>query len=402
MDAINTASIIGSKLCRNAIWADGRCTWMSPTDTYITPGQAQREYLPLDYDLYAGCAGVGAFLSSLYKVTGDDIFKLHAEGALRNSMALLKKSRHASQGFFTGKAGVAAMLIKVGMELSSEEFIDGSAEILKTLTIPDNNTLTDVISGAAGTILGLAHLKTDLNVEINDNYLKELGSFLLMSAKTENNGISWKTAVNQKHNLTGFAHGAAGIATALLKLYELYGNNDFLRGALDGVAYENALFSPQQQNWPDLRNISDEDFYRGKFNYNNAWCHGAPGIGLSRLNFYKILGSDEFLNDIKAAADTTVSGLNNLPNYSLCHGIAGNICFLMEANKILKNASISSLVKNTCNNLHDEYLQHHLPLPSGLNDMSETPGLMLGLAGTGYFLLKCEDLLKEKQSLHLV
>jgi len=277
------------------------------------------------------------------------------------------------------------------MELNNEEFIENGIGMLKTLTIPDKDILTDIISGAAGIILGLGYLKSELDIEVNDDYLESLGDFLISRAQRENNGISWKTAEKQKYNLTGLAHGAAGIAMALLKLYELYGENRFLQAALDAIGYENSLYAPQFQNWPDLRNVTDEDFRIRKFKYSNAWCHGAPGIGLSRLYFYRVLDSQFFLDDLKAAVATTIAGLNSLPNYSICHGIAGNLDFLMEANQIINDPAIDDMVTNACERLNAGYLQHHLPITSGLNDNAETPGLMLGLAGTGYFLLRCAD-----------
>lgn len=402
MDYIEPAGIIGSRLCRNAIWADDRCNWMAPFDNYINSKQPQREYRPLDYDLYAGCAGVGGFLSSLYVATNDKVFKEHALGALKNSFALFKKSRIVSQGFFSGQSGVATMLIKSGVELGDNELIENGVSLLTNLSVPDNHFLTDIISGAAGTIMALAYLKNEFNISVDDSLLKALGDFLLETAKKENFGLSWPSMPNQKYNLTGLAHGAAGIVAALLKLYEIYNDDAFLQAALDGIAFENAYCSPQYQNWPDFRNVSDEDFYRGKFNYSNAWCHGAPGIGLSRLYFFNILRTTETLADLKLAVAGTLAGINTANNHSMCHGLAGNLDFLLEANKVLNMPVIDETIANISRNLVTDYLRHHLPLPSGLNDRAEVPGFMMGLAGTGYFMLRCADPGKVKSLLLLV
>ncbi|MGZ3901841.1 MAG: lanthionine synthetase LanC family protein [Bacteroidia bacterium] len=395
MDFIEQATSIGSKLCRNAIWSGGRCTWMAPFDNFKNPQKPEREYRPLDYDFYAGCSGIGVFLSSLYTVTNDAVFKTHAEGALANSVALLKKTGNVPDGLFSGTSGVAVAVIKSGLELNNPSLTIQGIDLLKTLKpVPVDNTQTDLISGAAGTILALCYLKTELDTPINDAYVKDLGYYLVRSAKTERTGLSWKTAKNQSYNLTGLAHGTAGIASSLLKLYEIYGDDVFLQTALGAVTYENSFYSPLKQNWPDLRNISERNFNNRNFNYSNSWCHGAPGIGLSRLYFYQMLGTECFLTDIKAAVSNTINNINHIQNYSLCHGLAGNIDFLLTANQVINETKADELVNRFCNILYAEHIKDHLPVPSGLNDGAETPGLMLGLAGTGYFLLRCAEPLR--------
>lgn len=50
--------------------------------------------------------------------------------------------------------------------------------------------------------------------------------------------------------LAGFSHGAAGIALALLRLHASRPEPAFLQAARDGVAFERAVFSPEERNWP--------------------------------------------------------------------------------------------------------------------------------------------------------
>ena len=79
--------------------------------------------------------------------------------------------------------------------------------------------------------------------------------------------------------LTGFGHGAAGIACALARLGHATGERRFVDAACEGIAYECAVFSVEAGNWPDFRGLPGET---GPV-YMNAWCHGATGIGLGRL-----------------------------------------------------------------------------------------------------------------------
>src|SRR5581483_159266 len=80
--------------------------------------------------------------------------------------------------------------------------------------------------------------------------------------------------------LTGFAHGAAGIAIALLKLSRVTGITEFGDAAIEAFAYERGLFDSTYSNWPDLR---DSVIGAGQPGFSTSWCHGAPGIGFSRL-----------------------------------------------------------------------------------------------------------------------
>ena len=94
--------------------------------------------------------------------------------------------------------------------------------------------------------------------------------------------------------------------------------------------YERHWFNPANGNWPDLRapELSGSSREQG-VSYMTAWCHGAPGIALSRLRSYEILSSEICRREAETAINTT---LNNLygnsevsqTNYSLCHGLGGN------------------------------------------------------------------------------
>jgi hypothetical protein len=76
--------------------------------------------------------------------------------------------------------------------------------------------------------------------------------------------------------LTGFAHGAAGIAYALARLHAVTGDPSYARAAVAGIAYERWAFRDDDGNWPDLRPAPEGSRSAVK------WCHGAPGVVLGR------------------------------------------------------------------------------------------------------------------------
>ena len=114
-------------------------------------------------------------------------------------------------------------------------------------------------------------------------------------AAKEDTGWSWKTT-EAARNLTGFSHGAAGIGWALAELYAASREGGFRAAALEAFRYERSCWNPGKRNWPDFREDEPE--------YPVHWCHGATGIGLSRLRTWQILGDPELLAEAHSALAT--------------------------------------------------------------------------------------------------
>jgi lantibiotic modifying enzyme len=136
---------------------------------------------------------------------------------------------------------------------------------------------------------------------------------------------AWKTIAQMP--LTGFSHGASGIAYALLRLYAVTEDQAYLQAAQEGIAYERSVFSAAAANWPDLRDVSN-GLCQSRFMV--TWCHGAPGIALSRLGGLSIYQTDEILQDVEVALQTTLKySLQGLDH--LCCGNFGRIEVLLVA-----------------------------------------------------------------------
>ena len=101
----------------------------------------------------------------------------------------------------------------------------------------------DVIGGAAGTVLGLCAIDHRLGSDRHLEEARRLGDHLLKHAHRGDEGWSWTTMpplAEEQQDLTGYSHGTAGIALALLELSVRTGDARFLEGALGGFAYERA------------------------------------------------------------------------------------------------------------------------------------------------------------------
>ena len=127
-----------------------------------------------------------------------------------------------------------------------------------------------------------------------------------------------------------------------------------------------------------------------------AWCHGAPGIGLSRLRAWRLTGDPARLAEAKAALATTVRALEAGlagPGYgfSLCHGDAGNAELPLLAAEVLGEPGLALTAERVGWAGIERFGAPGLPWPCGVPNGGETPGLMLGLAGIGHFYLRLYD-----------
>jgi lantibiotic modifying enzyme len=193
--------------------------------------------------------------------------------------------------------------------------------------------------------------------------------------------------------LTGFSHGAAGFALALLKLAATSKEERLRQAAQDAIQYERSVFLPQQQNWPDFRVTENKGRTLEQSNNNEptcmcTWCHGAPGIGLARLAGLKYLDDATIREEIAIALNTTVKDGFGW-NHSLCHGDLGNLEVLLMTKQVLgKEAYQEQLQQISAMILNSIDLNGCISgVPSGI----EIPGLMTGIAGIGYGILRLAE-----------
>lgn len=166
-------------------------------------------------------------------------------------------------------------------------------------------------------------------------------------------------------------------------MYDATHDERFKDCAIAGIAYERSLFSPEEQNWRDLRwpeAETDADSARCLY----FWCHGSAGIGLARLDTLSIYGDEKVLAEIGAAVRTTAAEGFRF-DHSLCHGYASSAELMMLAQKAgipTAPATDTSWGHSMLQNIRQNGYITGFPL--GI----ENPGLMMGTAGIGYGLLR--------------
>ena len=396
-ECLTAADRIGYQICRDAIWDAGYCNWMGWAPQVSDNSVTTYAWQSLGPTVYDGTAGIAWFLAQLAQATGSDIHRRTAIGACEHALKHhLDAGPRNAAGFFSGSLGCAVTALHVGGCLQIEKLRQAGLNLLKSSAHVAEELESDVIGGSAGAIPLLIGIGQQLGnqslLDLPEGHAKRLLSLATRQLIERNEvwEMHWKSPAFER-GLTGYSHGAAGFANALLEIYYLFGGNAYLSAAREALTFERRRFNVEQQNWLDLRSEGEAPAVAGC-----AWCHGAAGIGLARLRTLALLQDDPSIaNEIHTAMATTTQSLKSIAapgtNLSLCHGHLGNIELILAAQE--KNIEIQGGLGAVEDVINVVIAQSPTDIPwkCGTQDGRTTPGLMLGTAGIGSMFLRYSD-----------
>lgn len=355
--------------------------------------------LPIGSDLYDGTAGIALFLAYLGSITGEQRYTQLARAALiatrrRQEVLLAEPKLIGNLGGFSFWGGMVYTLAHLGKLWNEPELFEEAELLVSRLPdlIEDDEHL-DVLEGASGCIGALLAL---YKCTASENALAiaiRCADRLVARAEPMSGGVAWKTnnAEAQKP-LAGFSHGVAGITWALMEIFAVTGDVRYRQTALDGIVYERTLFIPEAGNWQDIRDLKEEEWDDpAKQRFMVAWCHGAVGVGLARLRALSHVDAADAADiraEIRVALKTTLERGFGL-NHCLCHGDLGNLELLFQASQVLDDSDLARQTYQTATSILDSIDKHGFlcGVPMGV----ETPGMMTGLAGIGFGLLRLAE-----------
>lgn len=389
--ALDCAHQIADRLVHSAVRYDDRCTWFGHRLSADCCGGIHDlvPVAPLDVDLYSGLGGVGLFLAELARVSEAPGLASTAVAAFRQACQLMQ-ARVPDLALLGGQLGTAIALQRAA-DLLDEPALRRALRAWLDRSLPGAARAGgfDLAAGLAGRVLGLARLGRDGGGERCIATAARCADTLIASAQRAPDGLCWAQAEGQPP-LLGYAHGTAGAAHALLELYALTGEVHHRQAAERAIAYEQARFDPVARDWPDLRRRGNRaDLPQpARPRFSNSWCHGAPGIALSRLHAYRLLGDRAYLEQAQSALAAVETALvrsleSGIEDFSLCHGIAGSMAALIEAGYGM----------HTCRSAAERGIAEFQAAdrwPSGLIH-GTTPSLFLGGAGIGHTYLRLYD-----------
>ena len=384
---LEVAVEIGATLAREAIRHGDRCTWLG--HEMLGPGATS--YGTLCPDVYTGTAGVGLFLAALWQAARIEEVRLAAVGAIRQALGGLHGLRETNLlGLYTGALGVCWAAVRAAISLEESRLVDEAVIQLQLCRDHERGNAEaewDLLAGQAGAILGLLWLWHHLGDDSLLEWAIRLGEALTARGKRDTNGgLSWRGRHEPgRRALTGYSHGAAGAGIALLELGAVVGDKAFKEAGLAAFAYERRWYNAAQANWPDFRR-SGGGRSRIAQQFSTAWCHGAPGIALSRLRAMQLAPTAEIESELQAALGTTsqaTAAMLDAPgtSFCLCHGLAGNA----EVLNLCANGTAPALAWRVATHWRRTSVAERAP------SSDAAPGLMLGRSGIGHFYLRLFD-----------
>ena len=381
-EALHGAEMIAAQLESLMIAEDDQgIRWLS----FETHPTTHKKYLALmKNDLYSGMAGLGLFYLGLYSVTANTRYLQRTDRIL--------KSLEDSHGFFDTDAGCGGFhglgsyiyLLWHRKVLCPTDDYDTQIDTLITrlCKLPTDTCDIDFISGSCGTLAILSGLHAIIPHHRLQNAISRRVDQIAHALSLDENGLLHSR--DGSPVLTGISHGMSGAILSLSKAYAATKDRRIIPLVERFIRSENTL--KRDGFWLDLRECSQSQHF-------TKWCHGDGGILLARLavlsSMEALLSSalvDEVNNDIACCVSNLLShGLNN--GYTLCHGDFGN---LMCLNMFYRARADSDAVERI-NQLMGAVTHDYFQSTSIQRDLFPELGLMTGISGIGYSLLKHID-----------
>lgn len=233
-------------------------------------------------------------------------------------------------GLYVGEAGVAAALLRAGQVLGDGSLAAAAAsrgEWIATMPFAS----PDMMNGAAGRLRVHLLLWDETGSPTHLDAAIAAGEHLLSVSESCGEGERRWVIPPGFLSLSGtapfgYAHGAAGIADALLDLYEATGDGRYRLAARETGAWlarhaVPVLGDGSGLGWP---------LTEGGVPMPPYWCHGAVGIGRFFLHAAALDLLPEAATLWNGAARAAALG-GRWFGPTQCHGLAGSIEFLLDA-----------------------------------------------------------------------
>ena len=389
---LDKATVLGAKVAQMSFAVPSGLAWPIPGQPEVWQRAAIKGR---EYDLHSGIGGIAVFLAALARVTNASRYRSLARAALLPLCGLTSAEIDAwlvrsSMAAGTGALSVIYSLLKAA-EFLDQELLAASFRIARH--VPEERLTCGKMADLMGGTAGYALVWTALYRVAPEPWILEraalCGEHLLgLRTVTAAGFRAWETSPGI--HAAGYAHGTAGIVSALCKVFEITGDRRFHAAADEGRIYEDTLYNQAEENWPHLLMPDGQ----GSFEYWNSWCSGAPGIGIGRLHSTACIGQSQLKEDIERILRTaTKSGRFGHLDFPCC-GTLGRVELFLQAAQHpgMEHYQVHAL------QLADAVVRRAVRKGTyGYGRESANPPLTFhkGLTGIGYQLLRtaCPELL---------
>ncbi|WP_413441825.1 type 2 lanthipeptide synthetase LanM [Synechococcus sp. MIT S1220] len=358
------------------------------------PDEKHFSFGPIGLSLYSGSIGI-SILAALVNNNGEH--NVLIDKILKPLQKIAENSFNCTRWWYenplglTGCGGIMQSLLtlkEIGYSSNQIDIDELIYDLVSCLSVEiiQGDCMLDIIGGVSGLVGSI--------IQIDNNHKESLlDQAGLKLAESQNKDGSWTLPSSMgKKSLIGFSHGSSGISAALAKLGQYCNSQKYLDSAKAGIDWESKYFNLSKLNWPDLRLTQV-----APFDYSMNWCHGAPGVALSRACLRETnLWNQKYETEMHLALQAT-SQNKQLDNHHLCCGSMGTVTILntLSRDEWLPS-SYSTLQKSLVENSHilvnatlEKYKSNNnfFTCYGTKNHSLQLPGFMTGISGICIALL---------------
>jgi len=375
---------------------------------WITPAPDAKRQEGESIDLFNGSAGIINFFLSLYQYHPDPRYlalSVSAADRLLQHQDVLTPKYYT---FYGGAVGILYLCVQLYKVTGDNIYIKTAVRLEKAYRQDLFNSMSnDLLSGRSGNLLAICHLYASCK---NNELLETIHTLirqLISNTCIAQTGFRWDLYKNSFDSLTGFSHGASGIAFVLMEVGKYFDAPGLHYLAEQALSYEMSYFDQETENWMDLRVGTDrmktihQQFdkqllqwpltaFQPSMSGISSWAHGAAGCGISRLSAFKNTGNSKYAEQAQDAMKYSWSYFTRQQHidYSLCSGYGGIAVLFQQGAIILQEPSLHEKSCAIAIAAIEYYkIQHNYN--SKLQQRITDPGLFSGLAGVGYWMLGC-------------
>lgn len=342
---------------------------------------------PAGPSLAYGSTGIALTLASAARTLGDDRLASLARTSLApwTGRQLGHPDTLAARigpGWSRGIGGVIAALVWCAERLEQPDLLEDASGLALSAkhALRVAPVVPDVMDGTAGLLLGLSVLHRSRPDASILAAMRLCGHDILRRSSTSEKGREWQD--RGRAGLSGLSHGAGGIAAALANLAERDPKDKTWKAAVrQALVYEDSLFDPERRNWLTPGNPV--------LPFKSTWCHGAPGIALSRQAICDLMPemAEAQANPLEdAIATTRLSPIADVDD--LCCGEGGRLEILLTLSARRDDAGLSTETETALLARLPDWTSGRSRLMAAQAGAPDDPSLLRGLGGLAHVLVR--------------
>lgn len=391
-DGGSTASdmrLLVSRLTRTR-FADPRpnhpSTWIAPLIS--SEDNLQWSAGLIGHDLYGGTSGVALSLAAYAHRYQDNRVARAAAAVFRPLFSQVSANRmegpEARTEGLVGLPGICWAL-SAASDLLPDLDIDRGLLLDRMAEVKPLGEALEVVAGRAGTLLCALAIAERAGAHAQSR------AAVAAIAEKFHTALEGKLAdMEAPVDYTGFAHGMGGLISALLCHHRFSGSPRSIWLARHVQQLLDDAFDTTLNDWPRVLGGAEQSF---------GWCHGAPGMLLSRLAWHGIDDSLLASPSVDRLLELTLQrGLGS--NMTYCHGDLGTLEILKMFDATVGDGELGPRLRQTLSRIaHDDL---HATARGATNRHQCSTSLYVGSMGAIWALARADDPELHPSPLHIV